>query len=179
MSEDPLANACVGKVFLSFMSVFRPTHRQFVKYKAESMALVQKLLDSNESFAALLERCGDDTHYGRMGLDARMQAPIQRVPRYILMLKDLRKYTTEEHPDYASVCESLTKMISTADSINEARRMVRQLSSPLWALSPFLSNTLYRQSVLSRCRPSTQPWWAIVRYGRWPGTAWLVLTMDR
>eukprot|EP01125_Pyxidicula_operculata_P014523 TRINITY_DN4840_c0_g1_i1.p1 TRINITY_DN4840_c0_g1~~TRINITY_DN4840_c0_g1_i1.p1 ORF type:complete len:669 (+),score=114.17 TRINITY_DN4840_c0_g1_i1:138-2144(+) len=46
--------------------------------------------------------------------------PIQRIPRYVMLLTDLIKNTEETHPDYEKLEQSLTKMKSVADHINEA-----------------------------------------------------------
>ena len=40
-------------------------------------------------------------------LSGFMIQPIQRIPRYILLLTDLIKHTTGPHADYDSLCDSL------------------------------------------------------------------------
>ncbi len=40
--------------------------------------------------------------------------PIQRIPRYILLLQEIAKYTPEVHADYQHVLEALSKMKSIA-----------------------------------------------------------------
>lgn len=48
--------------------------------------------------------------------------PVQRVPRYNLLLQDLLKHTDESHPDYKKIQESLAKMNEVATKINESVR---------------------------------------------------------
>ncbi|PKC13833.1 hypothetical protein RhiirA5_56150 [Rhizophagus irregularis] len=44
--------------------------------------------------------------------------PIQRVARYSLLLKDLKKYTIETHFDYNDLCKALDYMVSLAKECN-------------------------------------------------------------
>lgn len=39
----------------------------------------------------------------RMWLDDHLISPIQRIPRYVLLLRDLLKRTVPDHPDYGHV----------------------------------------------------------------------------
>jgi len=48
--------------------------------------------------------------------------PVQRVPRYVMLLADFLKRTEESHPDFRSLSDSLLKMKSVADAINAAMK---------------------------------------------------------
>ncbi|KYQ90426.1 RhoGEF domain-containing protein [Tieghemostelium lacteum] len=48
--------------------------------------------------------------------------PVQRIPRYVLLLEELVKVTENSHPDHILLVQSLTKMQSIADHVNEKRR---------------------------------------------------------
>ena len=37
--------------------------------------------------------------------------PVQRIPRYILLLKDIIKKTPEDHPDYPQLVQAEEKMV--------------------------------------------------------------------
>lgn len=47
--------------------------------------------------------------------------PVQRLPRYILLLKDLIKYTPETHSDYLKLKEAMEK---TADILSEINKKI-------------------------------------------------------
>jgi len=54
-----------------------------------------------------------------MGINAYLIMPIQRVPRYVLLIKELVKHTTEDHPEYASLqkaLKSIQKIAKSCDS---------------------------------------------------------------
>jgi len=44
--------------------------------------------------------------------------PVQRIPRYKLLLEDLKKHTPEDHPDYQNICEACEKIISIAEEVD-------------------------------------------------------------
>jgi len=47
--------------------------------------------------------------------------PIQRPPRYVLLLKELVKFTPVDHPDYSYLEKSLTTLEEVASSINKKK----------------------------------------------------------
>lgn len=47
------------------------------------------------------------TEFRLMGLESFLVKPIQRLPKYVLLLKELVKHTFEFHPDYFDLKNSL------------------------------------------------------------------------
>jgi len=48
--------------------------------------------------------------------------PLQRICKYPLLLSELLKHTTREHPDYAELVVALDNMKETVLEINEMKR---------------------------------------------------------
>jgi len=48
--------------------------------------------------------------------------PIQRIPRYRLLLQELLKYTPETHPDYANINKAVAEIMKVAEHVNEGIR---------------------------------------------------------
>ncbi|EFA75689.1 RhoGEF domain-containing protein [Heterostelium album PN500] len=48
--------------------------------------------------------------------------PVQRIPRYVLLLEEMVKVTEQSHPDRTQLVQSLSKMQNIADHVNEKRR---------------------------------------------------------
>lgn len=44
--------------------------------------------------------------------------PVQRLPKYILLIKDLKKHTPEDHPDYKNIAECLVQFEQINDINN-------------------------------------------------------------
>jgi len=59
-------------------------------------------------------------------LDSTLQglliAPVQRIPRYILLIKELQKWTDDETSDHAGLERALKALLSQADHINTSKK---------------------------------------------------------
>ena len=53
--------------------------------------------------------------------------PVQRIPRYILLLTELKKYTPADHPDADAVDAALAQLADVAAFVNEKKRAAEQL----------------------------------------------------
>ena len=81
---------------------------------------------------------------GSLNLDLYLIMPVQRIPRYNLLLKDLIDHTTAEHPDYKYLQKALesTKSVATYvnSSVNKLNNMnqIAQLQQSLGSSCPNL-----------------------------------------
>ncbi|XP_073439958.1 phosphatidylinositol 3,4,5-trisphosphate-dependent Rac exchanger 2 protein [Dendrobates tinctorius] len=60
-------------------------------------------------------------------LEGYLVAPIQRICKYPLLLRELLKRTPKRHSDYTSVVEALQAMKAVCSNINEAKRQMEKL----------------------------------------------------
>ena len=118
----------VGDIFTDFEPYLHPYKRYCSKYE-ESLKMLTALAESNPKFKKALEYF-DNHCFGFNGLRLRdyLITPVQRVPRYNLLLRDLLNCTPESHPDYALLTTALSRIASTATDINEG---IRQAESQL------------------------------------------------
>lgn len=54
-----------------------------------------------------------------LALQAYFIMPVQRLPRYVLLIRDLLKKTPVEHPDYKALEVAAVEMGKAADTLNE------------------------------------------------------------
>ena len=66
----------------------------------------------------------DNTYKSKMA--SLMIAPVQRIPRYQLLLRDLMNRTPTTHSDYNNIKEAMNLVMSIAGSINEQMRLMNQ-----------------------------------------------------
>jgi len=59
-------------------------------------------------------------------IEALLITPIQRLPRYNLLIEDLLRNTPETHPDYSNLVEALKSTKEVADYINDSIRQAEQ-----------------------------------------------------
>ncbi|KAJ3619873.1 hypothetical protein Zmor_008725, partial [Zophobas morio] len=61
-------------------------------------------------------------NYKRYGLSDLLIMPIQRIPRYSLLLQALKKSTSRSHPDYQGLTSSIAIVDDIAMQVNEGQR---------------------------------------------------------
>lgn len=110
---------CIGDIFLEVMPFFV----SYVDYVNNYPTALETLngLHSNERFQAFLDRV--EKERPDLYLPSVIVSPVQRIPRYILLLSDLLKHTDPEHPDYAHLEKAAEKILEIGNHINEAKRV--------------------------------------------------------
>jgi len=114
------ADTCVGDIFVK-MSDFLKVYTQYVNNYNVALVTVNQL-KKNEKFAHFLQNALKDPRCLGLDLTAFLILPIQRIPRYVLLLEDLFRNTPKRHPDHEKLSESLWKMRSVAGYVNEKKR---------------------------------------------------------
>eukprot|EP00158_Paraphelidium_tribonemae_P006515 Partr_v1_DN27863_c0_g1_i1_m22540 putative FYVE, RhoGEF and PH domain containing len=74
------------------------------------------------SFKHFLVEIRNQQEKRALGLLDLLITPIQRIPRYILLLKELLKHTTKAHPDYANLLLAISRLQAIGEIINERKR---------------------------------------------------------
>ena len=54
--------------------------------------------------------------------------PVQRIPRYVMLLQDLFRNTPDSHTDYSNLNKALEKMRDVAEYVNEKKRVAENLN---------------------------------------------------
>lgn len=112
-------NQCVGNVFVSSIPFFK-VYKQYINDYSKSIEMYQELL-KKKSFKKYIDECmrlsGSNDN-----LPSYLITPIQRIPRYQLLLTELCKYTPSSHPDYEALHQALEKIKSVAAEINDNKR---------------------------------------------------------
>lgn len=62
----------------------------------------------------------------KQALGDLMIKPVQRIPRYELIVKDLLKHTSEDHPDHAYLLDAQRDIKRLAEKINKGRRSAEE-----------------------------------------------------
>lgn len=112
-------NKSLGSVFLAF-APFLQIYHGYAKGTAKAHRLVTQLLATNAKFAEFHAKAVEEAK--GMNLNSYLITPIQRVPRYKLLLTEVLKYSDESHPDTAQLKVALEEISKAAQLINEAVR---------------------------------------------------------
>jgi hypothetical protein len=54
--------------------------------------------------------------------------PVQRIPRYELLLRELKRYTLKTDPGYPALEEAFDKIKAIASHVNEEKRKIESMS---------------------------------------------------
>jgi hypothetical protein len=118
------AHSRLGDVFLRIADFFKIYIEYANNYDAAHEQLDQ-LIDSSEAFVRFCEamelRDGLD-----LGLEDLLIMPVQRLPRYVMLLESLLKYTPAVHPDREALTSAVTKIQEISQQINDTNFEVEQ-----------------------------------------------------
>lgn len=80
-------------------------------------------LRADPSTASVLEECKQQLGRGAPALEMLLIEPVQRIPRYRLLLEEARKHTPEEmHADCTALDKAIEAIGEVAENINENAR---------------------------------------------------------
>uniref|UniRef100_A0A672ZW05 Phosphatidylinositol 3,4,5-trisphosphate-dependent Rac exchanger 2 protein n=1 Tax=Sphaeramia orbicularis TaxID=375764 RepID=A0A672ZW05_9TELE len=131
LHPDPHAHHEIGRCFLHFRSRFQIYDEYCGNHeKAQRLLLeLNKIRSVRTSFLLTSENCMllGGRKNTEVPLEGYLVAPIQRICKYPLLLRELLKRTPKKHNDYVLVQESLQVMKAVCSSINEAKRQMEKL----------------------------------------------------
>ena len=122
----------IGDVFVR-IAPFMKIYNEFGMRYNDAMATLN-ICNKNDIFVQLVQGVDATT-----SLSARFEslliAPIQRIPRYTLLLEELQKNTDKKHPDYHFLTQAIPLMEEVAEGINET---VKKADNQLYIMNlPF------------------------------------------
>uniref|UniRef100_A0A7S1VAU1 DH domain-containing protein n=1 Tax=Sexangularia sp. CB-2014 TaxID=1486929 RepID=A0A7S1VAU1_9EUKA len=140
-----------------------PGWRVYVYYVNAYDRAVQTLVstrDSDPAFARWLA-AAEASVPSHLTLEDHLIMPVQRVPRYLMLLQDIARQTPAEHPDAEALGEVLADVVEIATFVNEARRahdLMNDLRETLVGWAPLQESTLPRALPPARtASPSATP----------------------
>lgn len=93
------SNPRIGDIMKNF-APFLKMYTEYVKNFDYAMNLIQSLQTKVTRFAAIIDEIQKLDECAKLSLPHHMLSPIQRLPRYELLLKDYLRNLTEENADY-------------------------------------------------------------------------------
>ncbi len=108
---------CIADIFVEYA----PRFKVYADYGMNFKGLRDKIADLRKQNSAFCKWLADRKDAG--DIESLMIKPIQRIPRYILLLKELIKQTQrskdgENHPDFQNIEFAITKVKESAEYLN-------------------------------------------------------------
>ncbi|KAL0479205.1 hypothetical protein AKO1_008027 [Acrasis kona] len=111
----------IGDVFKKFAHVLK-AYTSYINHYDDSQVLLQSLLKSNKKLQDFLEKCHNEPDLRSQQLGSFLVMPVQRIPRYRLLLQELLKRTPPNHVDYNNICVAFKEVNQVAHHVNESKR---------------------------------------------------------
>lgn len=121
MRGAPAGGLPIGATLLPHLRVFS-MYSLYVNSYTAGAELLTKLRRTSKPFAAFLQAAADRTAEP-LDITSYLIMPVQRIPRYKLLLEDLVRHTDESDRDRDALIMCLAEVRALAEKINERRRL--------------------------------------------------------
>lgn len=108
----------IGDIFAK-MAPFLKLYENYCNSHAQSSALLNQKIKDNAKFKQFLVQARANQTIPQ-SLDSLLLMPIQRIPRYNLLLEDLFKHTDEAHPDFANLSAAVALLRKVSFGVTSA-----------------------------------------------------------
>ena len=147
----PAAGDAVPRVG-DIMCTIAPVLKLYQKYVSHFERAAQRLSECRDKTPVFAQFLDGKTAAGFMPLDSYLIMPVQRIPRYKLLLEEIIKHKPDDDEDQADLREALKKVKSQAEECNEATRRRENIQKLRGIQSRFRGLRL-----LARSRPALSP----------------------
>ncbi len=118
---------CISEVFVKMKS-FLQVYVGYSENYPKAMQVYEAIMARNSKTRKILKAAEKEA--GNV-LEAFLILPIQRIPRYILLLKEIVKFTDPSHPDYRSLTETIDTIKDLCSAINDAPKRLQEANEML------------------------------------------------
>ena len=123
----------IGDLFCKYVPFFKVYHQYAGAYKRLLPSIVKAMSSSN--YNALFQEFARGEYANGLAFDSVLIIPVQRGPRYSLLIRETLKHTPKAHPDYTKLSVALEKsqevlqQVDVEISMVERRQRMAQLES--------------------------------------------------
>ncbi|XP_029011884.1 FYVE, RhoGEF and PH domain-containing protein 1 isoform X2 [Betta splendens] len=123
--EEWDSNPRIGDI-LQKLAPFLKMYGEYVKNFDRAMELVNTWMERSAQFKTIIQEIQEE-RCGNLTLQHHMLEPVQRIPRYELLLKDYLHRLPEDAPDYKDAQKSLELIATAAEHSNAAIRKMERM----------------------------------------------------
>ncbi|KAJ1921367.1 hypothetical protein H4219_000684 [Mycoemilia scoparia] len=109
---------CIGDIFVN-MAPFMKMYSLYVRNFHSVLSELGSWISDNMAFSQFLKEANKKPECQGLDFQSYMLLPVQRIPRYKMLLNDLLKHTPEGHPDCKSLENALNMISEVATFVNE------------------------------------------------------------
>ncbi|EFC43629.1 RhoGEF domain-containing protein [Naegleria gruberi] len=125
----------ISDIFLQIAPFFKTYSRYCNNFDKANEVLRE--CKKREEFKEQVSKMDKDSRTSKLGLQSYLILPIQRIPRYRLLLQDLIKHSGPSHPDYKGLKLALEKICEVADHLNNTMKSIEATNEIIKIQSQF------------------------------------------
>jgi len=142
----------LADVFLDLENSFVKVYSQYVSNYDKGVEAIDVAF-KNANFSKFVIKCEEDNYSSKavdeLSLEGFLIAPVQRLPRYVLLLQEILNFTPEDHPDYTNMSRATNYVRSLVTAVNDSKRK-QEYTTELMNIQISLSN--YNDSLVTPYR---------------------------
>jgi len=127
-------NIKVGDIFMN-MSDHLKIYTQYITNYDLAIQTLMACRKKNKRLGQWIEETEANPNLSGLKLGSLLILPVQRIPRYSLLLRDMLRHTWQEHIDFKDLEESTTNMESVATYLNNKKAEAENIAkvNDLWS----------------------------------------------
>eukprot|EP01133_Synstelium_polycarpum_P000060 gene60-81_t len=107
----------LGDIFINNTS-FIKLYKHYVNNYDRSIVGLKQCKERNTDFRNFVASLDYSERFSGLNVESFLILPVQRIPRYVLLLQDLLKYTNNDHEDFNQLVDALGTIKDFAETIN-------------------------------------------------------------
>ncbi|KAF9982608.1 hypothetical protein BGZ75_005924 [Mortierella antarctica] len=115
------ADWCIGDIFIE-IAPFLKMYSNYVKTYTSALTHINECMSRNDRFAEFIKTTAKRPECKNLDFQSYLMLPVQRIPRYRMLLESLLRHTPEDHPDHRKLQSAFKSMEHTANFVNETIR---------------------------------------------------------
>jgi len=120
--ENWHAQQCIGDVFLT-LAPFLKMYSQYCANFNRATETIIALRQNNREFVRF-----EQSHpLPLYRIESYLILPVQRIPRYFMLLEDILRHTPPDHPDHSNLQSAVAMTKNIADHVNEHMRTLEHI----------------------------------------------------
>jgi len=120
----------IGDIMLRY-SPFLIMYTEYVKNFDTAMRTINQLYSTNKKFAAIMDDIHGSDECENLTLQHHMLSPVQRIPRYELLLRDYLAKLPDQSPDRPDAENALKQVSQAASHANDSMKRIEQFKKLL------------------------------------------------
>jgi len=128
LADQMKHSLCIGDIFIRMADNLK-CYSTYVNNYNSAIAALHESNKNNPQFAQFLKRVQSDPDLHFEDLESFIIAPIQQLPRYIMLLTDLQRNTLSTHEDFANLTQAMERIKALTIFVNEQKRMAEDLAT--------------------------------------------------